>query len=90
MQIGEPEMATPRSDRLTLTPTTTKHLSITPGSRVLRSPLSDDEIWKRLKQAGFDEESIRQKDKAALVAYIAKLEAEVCLLFMIFFFFSFL
>ena len=51
--------------------------SITPRSRVLRSPLSDDEIWSRLKRAGFDEESIRHKEKAVLVAYIAKLEAEV-------------
>ncbi|XP_028794691.1 protein CROWDED NUCLEI 4-like, partial [Neltuma alba] len=51
-------------------------LSITPRSRV-RSPLSDDEIWLRLKRAGLDEESIKQKDKAALVAYIAKLEAEI-------------
>ncbi|KAF7809963.1 protein CROWDED NUCLEI 4 [Senna tora] len=59
------------------TPTSTKPLSIMPGSRVLKSPLSDDEIWKRLKQAGFDEESIKLKDKAALVSYIAKLEAEI-------------
>jgi hypothetical protein len=43
----------------------------------LRSPLSDEQIWKRLKDAGFDEESIKHKDKAALVAYIVKLEAEV-------------
>lgn len=59
------------------TPPTSTPLSITPGSRVLASPLSDDEIWMRLKRAGFDEESIKQKDKAALVSYIAKLEAEV-------------
>lgn len=59
------------------TPSYSKHLSITPGSRVLKSPLSDEQIWKRLKDAGFDEESIKHKDKAALVAYIAKLEAEV-------------
>lgn len=59
------------------TPSYSKHLSITPGSRVLKSPLSDEQIWKRLKDAGFDEESIKHKDKAALVAYIAKLEAEI-------------
>lgn len=59
------------------TPTSSKPLSITPRSRVLRSPLSDDQIWKRLRDAGFDEESIKHKDKSALVAYIAKLEAEV-------------
>ncbi|GMI67999.1 CROWDED NUCLEI 4, LITTLE NUCLEI4 [Hibiscus trionum] len=52
-------------------------LSITPGSRVLRSPLGDETIWKRLKEAGFDEESIKKRDKAALIAYIAKLEAEL-------------
>ena len=64
------ELSTPNSS--------SKHLSITPGSRVLRSPLSDEQIWKRLRDAGFDEESIKHKDKAALIAYIAKLEAEVC------------
>ncbi|KAL4377318.1 hypothetical protein GQ457_02G015510 [Hibiscus cannabinus] len=52
-------------------------LSITPGSRVLRRPLGDETIWKRLKEAGFDEESIKKRDKAALIAYIAKLEAEL-------------
>ncbi|XP_045829340.1 protein CROWDED NUCLEI 4 [Trifolium pratense] len=59
------------------TPSSSKHLSITPSSRVLRSPLSDEQIWKRLRDAGFDEESIKHKDKAALVSYIAKLEAEI-------------
>lgn len=64
------EISTPSSS--------SKPLSITPGSRVLRSHLTDEQIWKRLRDAGFDEESIRHKDKAALVAYIAKLESEVC------------
>ncbi|XVF17464.1 hypothetical protein REPUB_Repub10bG0124400 [Reevesia pubescens] len=59
------------------TPGSNKALSITPGSRVLKSPLSDETIWKRLKEAGFDEESIKKRDKAALIAYIAKLEAEL-------------
>ncbi|KAL9326828.1 hypothetical protein ACSQ67_007473 [Phaseolus vulgaris] len=58
------------------TPNSSKPLSITPGSRVLKSPLTDEQIWKRLRDAGFDEESIKHKDKAALIAYIAKLEAE--------------
>lgn len=49
----------------------------TPGSMVLRTPLSDEAIWKRLREAGFDEESIKRRDKASLIAYIAKLEAEV-------------
>lgn len=66
---SEMEISTPSSS--------SKPLSITPGSRVLKSPLSDEQIWKRLRDAGFDEVSIKQKDKAALVAYIAKLEAEV-------------
>ncbi|XP_014509144.1 protein CROWDED NUCLEI 4 [Vigna radiata var. radiata] len=59
------------------TPNSSKPLSITPGSRVLKSPLTDEQIWKRLRNAGFDEESIKHKDKAALIAYIAKLEAEI-------------
>ena len=61
-----------------VTPGTDRALSITPGSRVLKSSLIDETIWKRLKEAGFDEESIKKRDKAALIAYIAKLEAEVC------------
>ncbi|TKY55583.1 CROWDED NUCLEI 4 [Spatholobus suberectus] len=59
------------------TPSSSRPLSITPGSRVLRSPLTDEQIWKRLRDAGFDEESVKHKDKAALIAYIAKLEAEI-------------
>ncbi|OVA14566.1 hypothetical protein BVC80_1811g31 [Macleaya cordata] len=49
----------------------------TPGLKNVGSPLSDESIWKRLKEAGFDEESIKRRDKAALIAYIAKLEAEM-------------
>ncbi|GLT44235.1 hypothetical protein SLA2020_181440 [Shorea laevis] len=60
-----------------ITPTASRPLSITPGSRVLKTPLTDDAIWKRLKEAGFDQESIKRRDKAALIAYIAKLEAEI-------------
>ena len=30
-------------------------------------------------EAGFDEDSIKKRDKAALIASIAKLESEVCL-----------
>ncbi|PPD80868.1 hypothetical protein GOBAR_DD22193 [Gossypium barbadense] len=59
------------------TPGTGRALSITPGSRVSKSSLGDETIWKRLKEAGFDEESIKKRDKAALIAYIAKLEAEL-------------
>ncbi|WCJ32079.1 branched-chain amino acid aminotransferase 5 / branched-chain amino acid transaminase 5 (BCAT5) [Euphorbia peplus] len=63
-------MATP------ITPTS-RALSITPGARILKTPLSDDTIWKRLKDAGFDEDSVKRRDKAALIAYIAKLETEI-------------
>lgn len=70
-------MATYSSERLPRTPATTR-LAITPGSRVLKSPLSEEVMWKRLKEAGFDEQSIKQRDKASLIAYIAKLESEVC------------
>ncbi|KAF5454281.1 hypothetical protein F2P56_023958 [Juglans regia] len=70
-------MATPRSERLAISPASSRPLSITPGSRVLKTPLSDEAIWKRLQGAGLDEESIKRTDKAALIAYIAKLEAEI-------------
>lgn len=73
-------MASPQSGRFTITPSS-QRLSLTPGSRVLERPFGDETIWKRLKEAGFDEESIKRRDKAALIAYIAKLEAEVCQLF---------
>ncbi|GFY86673.1 little nuclei4 [Actinidia rufa] len=62
-------MASPQSERLAITPT--------PISRVLRTPLGDEAIWKRLGEAGFDEESIKRRDKTALIAYIAKIEAEL-------------
>ena len=39
-----------------------------------RTPHSDESIWKRLRDAGFDEDSIRLRDKVALIAYIAKLQ----------------
>lgn len=64
------------SERVPRTPATTR-LAITPGSRVLKSPISEEIMWKRLKEAGFDEQSIKKRDKAALIAYIAKLESEV-------------
>ncbi|XP_072986262.1 nuclear matrix constituent protein 1b-like isoform X1 [Typha latifolia] len=37
----------------------------------------DEAIWKRLREAGFDEESVKRRDKAALIAYITKLESEI-------------
>eukprot|EP00257_Ricinus_communis_P022105 XP_015581746.1 protein CROWDED NUCLEI 4 [Ricinus communis] len=60
-----------------ITPGSVRGLSITPGARVLKTPLSDETIWKRLKEAGFDEESIKRRDKAALISYIVKLESEI-------------
>ncbi|XP_010941961.1 nuclear matrix constituent protein 1b isoform X1 [Elaeis guineensis] len=41
------------------------------------TPLGDEAIWRRLREAGFDEESVKRRDKAALIAYISKLEAEI-------------
>lgn len=75
-------MASPQSGRAGYALSSGKSLSLTPGSRVLQTPLADEVIWRRLKEAGFDEESIKRRDKAALIAYIAKLEAEVCLLYL--------
>ncbi|KAF8410272.1 hypothetical protein HHK36_002797 [Tetracentron sinense] len=49
----------------------------TPFLRNSASLLSDGTIWKRLREAGFDEESIKRRDKAALIGYIAKLESEI-------------
>jgi hypothetical protein len=60
-------------------------LSLTSSAIVLKTPLTDEKIWKRLKEAGFDEESVKRRDKAALIAYIANLEAEVCFLLVHFF-----
>ena len=65
-------------------------LSLTSSARVLKTPLTDEKIWKRLKEAGFDEESVKRRDKAALIAYIANLEAEVCFLLVHRFFFNLL
>ncbi|XP_068656320.1 nuclear matrix constituent protein 1b [Aristolochia californica] len=48
-----------------------------PSTPVLRRSATDEEIWERLKDAGFDEESIKRRDKAALIAYITKVETEL-------------
>ena len=63
-----------------MTPTSAVTNGVTPNSsssRILETPLSDESIWQRLNVVGFDEGSIKRGDKAALIAYIAKLEAEV-------------
>lgn len=65
----------PGSGRLALTPVNPTPISA--SVRVSKTPLTDEVIWKRLREAGFDEESIKRRDKAALIAYIAKLETEV-------------
>ncbi|KAK1300308.1 putative nuclear matrix constituent protein 1-like protein [Acorus calamus] len=41
------------------------------------SPWSEEAVWKRLREAGFEEGAIRRRDKAALIGFIAKLEAEI-------------
>ncbi|KAH9304860.1 hypothetical protein KI387_009264, partial [Taxus chinensis] len=41
------------------------------------SPMNESEMWRRLKAAGLDEETLQKKDKAALIAYITKLESEL-------------
>ncbi|CAN6450673.1 unnamed protein product [Victoria cruziana] len=41
------------------------------------SRLVEDEMWKRLREGGLDEENLRKKDKAALISYITKLETEL-------------
>ncbi|KAL8472840.1 hypothetical protein ACS0TY_029892 [Phlomoides rotata] len=73
-------MSSSRSEKLAVTPRSAGTIALSPNSgsaRVLKSPLTDEAIWKRLKEAGFDEESIKRRDKASLIAYIAKLEAEI-------------
>lgn len=55
---------------------------VTAGMASPRSPAAgalagDEAIWRKLREAGFDEESVRRRDKAALIAYISRLESEV-------------
>ncbi|PKU76228.1 Putative nuclear matrix constituent protein 1-like protein [Dendrobium catenatum] len=42
------------------------------------SSLREEAIWKRLREAGFDEETVKRRDKAALITYVTRLEAEKC------------
>ncbi|XP_031478512.1 protein CROWDED NUCLEI 4-like [Nymphaea colorata] len=46
----------------------------TPGAA---SRLAEEDLWKRPREVGIDEENLRQKDKAALISYITKLETEL-------------
>ncbi|KAK3162051.1 hypothetical protein QOZ80_1BG0084710 [Eleusine coracana subsp. coracana] len=39
--------------------------------------VGDEAIWKKLREAGFDEDAVRRRDKAALIAYISRLEKEL-------------
>ncbi|MCL7026575.1 hypothetical protein MKW94_030170 [Papaver nudicaule] len=55
----------------------TETTTTTTATMNVKSPFTDEKIWMRLREAGFDEESIKRRDKAALIAYIAKLESEV-------------
>ncbi|XP_020598115.1 protein CROWDED NUCLEI 4-like, partial [Phalaenopsis equestris] len=53
------------------------------GARASPSPakggssLREEAIWKRLREAGFDEETVKRRDKAALIAYVTRLETEI-------------
>jgi hypothetical protein len=45
-----------------------------------RSPVGaagDEAIWRKLRDAGFDEESVRRLDKAKLIGYISRIESEL-------------
>jgi hypothetical protein len=37
----------------------------------------DEAIWRKLREAGFDEDAVRRRDKATIIAYITRLETEV-------------
>lgn len=37
----------------------------------------DEAIWRKLREAGFDEDAVRRRDKAALIGYISQLESEI-------------
>ncbi|XP_062206985.1 nuclear matrix constituent protein 1b-like [Phragmites australis] len=37
----------------------------------------DEAIWRKLREAGFDEDAVRRRDKAALIAYISRLESQI-------------
>ncbi|CAD6229698.1 unnamed protein product [Miscanthus lutarioriparius] len=37
----------------------------------------DEAIWRKLREAGFDEDAVRRRDKAALIGYISRLESEI-------------
>lgn len=37
----------------------------------------DEAIWMKLREAGFDEDAVRRRDKAALIGYISRLESEI-------------
>ncbi|GJX23780.1 protein crowded nuclei 4, partial [Tanacetum coccineum] len=39
--------------------------------------MSDETIWNRLREVGFDEESIKRRDRSSLIAHVAKLETEI-------------
>lgn len=41
------------------------------------SSLREEAIWRRLREAGFDEDTVKRRDKASLIAYVTALEAEV-------------
>ncbi|ONK74554.1 uncharacterized protein A4U43_C03F7600 [Asparagus officinalis] len=74
-------MANPRFRASPATPAAGR----SPGSRVLETSApanggsfsKEEAIWRRLREAGFDEETVNRRDKIALVKYITKLESEL-------------
>lgn len=69
-------MATLNSERVPRTPVTTG-LAIILTFRVLKNLVSEEVMWNHPKKAGFVEQSVKRRDKAALISYITKLEFEV-------------
>ncbi|KAK8940718.1 putative nuclear matrix constituent protein 1-like protein [Platanthera zijinensis] len=49
----------------------------TPSTAVGVTSPEEEIIWKRLREAGFDEETVKMRDKAALISYVTRLEAEI-------------
>ena len=41
------------------------------------SPINENEMWRRLREVGLDEETLQKKEKSFLVSYITKLQSEV-------------
>nr|XP_016493963.1 PREDICTED: protein CROWDED NUCLEI 4-like [Nicotiana tabacum] len=62
-------MTSPMSERLALTPVNRMPTSASGRDSSSRTPLTNEVIWKRLREAGFDEDSIKRRDKAELIYF---------------------